>query len=165
MREGYWINYAGAGKEVPVDEHEVYLRYPGNARKLGVPPKIIAQFGDFKPVVDRDKFLIFVMHNAPLMRVRGHGGMVTFEYASSSRSGPMDAIMEWCGKNCGPFTQLNIVNLASGENTQLTYQDFLDAEDRGGHDAVMRVGSVSVELQRKIAKELLRIAKIIAFAE
>ena len=75
------------------------------------------------------------------------------------------AFTEWCGKNCGPFTQLNIVNLASGENTQLTYQDFLDAEDRGGHDAVMRVGSVSVELQRKIAKELLRIAKIIAFAE
>lgn len=159
MKEGLWINYK-TGKEFPIHEHEQWLRTPGNAKKLGVPPKVIDAFNKFKPVRDRDKALLFVMKNAPVMRVRGHGISVSFEYNSRSRRDPMDAIWTWGTDNAGPFTGLYIVNFATRETTQMNWQEFQDNMERGGPDAVMRAASVQkFRIKSSIVREISAIER------
>ena len=158
MNEGYWINY-GTGKEFPIDEHERFLRTPGNAQRLGVPKAVIAMFGKFKPEKDRDKFLMFVMAKAPVMRVRGHGGYVAFEYSSSSRRDPMDAIWKWGKKNAGPFTSMYIVNFGTKETTSMPYSQFEELMESSGPEAVMRAASRKFSLRKSVARELLRLSK------
>jgi len=159
MREGYWINYR-TGKVFIVNEHEQWLRKKGNAKKLGLRANVVRAFDEFEPGRDRDKFLLFVMQNAPVMRVRGHGNYVSFEYASRSRRDPIDAIWSWAEDNAGPFTELFIVNFATREKTTMYFKDFEEAMDRGGAEAVMRAASVrKFSVRRKIAEELLVLAK------
>ena len=158
MKEGYWINY-GNGKVFPIDEHERWLRTPGNAKKLGLPANVLAMFKKFKPEKDRDKFLLFVMQHADVMRARGHGNYISFEYASSSRQQPMDAIWEFGKENLGPFSSLNIVNFATKENTQIMFQEFEELMQSGGYESVMRVASRKMSMNKRIAIELLALSK------
>ena len=159
MKEGYWANY-GTGKMVPVYEHEEFIRELGNAKKLGVSDKVIKSFGKFKPGKDRDKFLLFLMQNSQLMRIRDHGDFASFEYSSHNRSDPMDVIWAWGKRNAGPYTGLLISNFATGEKTQIMWEQFEQAVDSGGYEAVMRVAKViSNPIRRKIASELLALSK------
>jgi len=108
---------SSTGKTVPVciglyGDHERWLREPGNARELGVPAKVIRQFGRFRPQQDRERFLMFVMQQSPLMRVRGHGSFVTFEYCARKDDMAMRAISRFAKRFLGPQTELNVVNLA-----------------------------------------------------
>ena len=115
MEDGFWLNYGEPNKSIfGVHEHERWLRFPGNAKDLGLPKKIIAAFKDFKPAKDRDKLLVFVIGNAPVMRVRCHGVYTTFEYASSKDSLPLKAVYRWCRMFAGPVLFLRIVNLKTG---------------------------------------------------
>lgn len=157
MQEGLWINYS-TGRQFDVHEHESWLRESGNARKLGVPPNVVNMFGRFTPVKDRDKFLLFVIQNAPVMRVRGHGASVSFEFASHSRNDPMDAIWMWGKQNAGPFTTLEINNFATRESVSMMYADFEQTMDRDGPSGVMRAAS-TMNLRRRIARELLSLSK------
>ena len=164
MKEGYWINY-DRGKRFPVDEHEQWLRRKGNAKKLGLRKRVIESFDEFKPVKDRDKFLTFVMQHAPVMRVRGHGNFITFEYSSRRRQAPMEEIWLWGLKEgAGPFTGLYIVNFATGEKTSIYWREFKEAMESGGAEAVMRVASdagLTEEFvwKEKIAQEILDLSK------
>jgi hypothetical protein len=161
MKAGYWINYE-TGKEFPVDEHEQWLRRKGNAKKLGLSKRVIEAFDEFKPVSDRDKFLAFIMQHAPVMRVRGHGNYITFEYSSRRKRGPMDSIWLWGLKGAGAYTGLYIVNFATGEKTSIYWRDFKEAMDAGGADAVMRVATVQeFTWKTKIASELLDLSRIL----
>lgn len=154
MKEGYWINYK-TDKTVTIHEHERWLRSKGNAKKLGVPPRVISMFSNFKPEKDRDKFLMFVMKNAPVMRVRGHGNYVSFEYNSRARKDPMDAIWMWGQKNAGPFTGLYIVNFATREKIEINWNAFEESIERGGPDAVMKAASTkNFRIKKAISKEL-----------
>ena len=157
MKEGWWINYR-TGKSFEINEHERWLRELGNAGKLGVPSSVVAMFGKFISEKDRDKFLLFVMQNAPVMRVRGHGSYASFEYSSRERQAPMEAVAEWGGRNAGPFTSLNIVNFATKEDVQTTWQDFERTMDEGGAEAVLRVAG-KVEMRAGVVRELLRLSK------
>ena len=159
MREGYWVNYQN-GRKFPVDEHEVWIRVPGNAKKLGVPPNVIAKFGDFKPVTDRDKFLLFVLKNAPVMRVRGHGVMIAFEYASHDRQAAIEAVWMLAKEDAGPFSEIYIVNFATKESVEMKFQQLDELMDSGGAEAVMRAASCKgFSIKKAIAKELLEISK------
>ena len=159
MQEGYWINYENDDKVFEVREHELWLREAGNAKKLGVPPNVIKSFSKFIPVKDRDKFLLYVMNNAPIMRVRGHGSFVSFEYAVRSLK-PIDTIAMWATQNAGEFTTLNIINLATGENTSTSYSSFKETMDKGGADAVMlaAAGNKRMAVRKEIVREILRMA-------
>ncbi len=161
MKDGYWINYK-TGKSFPIDEHETWIRRRGNAKKLGVPEKVRRAFPEFKIVKDRTRFMMFLMQHAPIMRGRGHGNYMTFEYSSSSRQDPMDAIWLWGLKNAGPFTGLYIVNFATGEKTNIYWKDFKEAMDSGGAEAVMRIAAEHTETfewNAKIASELLDLSR------
>lgn len=94
MKEGYWVNYR-SGKEFVIREHEQWIREPKNAKKLGLSANVIKSFSKFKAVKDRDKFLLFVMKNAPVMRIRGHGNYASFEYSSSPD------VIQWMLSGCG----------------------------------------------------------------
>jgi hypothetical protein len=159
MKGGYWINYR-TGKDFEIDEHETWLRRKGNAKKLGLPKKVVTAIKEFKPVKDREKFLTFVMQHAAVMRVRGHGNYVTFEYSSRSRRDPMDSIWLWGLQNAGPYTGMYIVNFATGEKTSIYWREFKEAMDSGGAEAVMRVASTEEFIwKEKIAEELLDLSK------
>lgn len=159
MKDGFWINYR-TGKEFQIDEHESWIRRGSNAKKLGLPQRVIDAFDEFEPVKDRDKFLVFIMQHAPVMRVRGHGNYVTFEFASRRRNDPIDAIWSWGMSNAGPMTGMYIVNFATNEKTSMYWKDFETAMERGGSEAVMRVASV-VPFQWKeiVAKEVLDVSR------
>jgi hypothetical protein len=122
MKEGYWINYR-TGKVFKIHEHEQWIRDAANARKLGLSRQVIDGFCDFKPAVDRSRFLLFLMTKCPIMRVRGHGDDVTFEFRARSMARPMAAIRQWAGRNAGPMTLLNIVNLANMKRVHVLYKD------------------------------------------
>ena len=157
MKEGYWINYS-TGKTVQVIDHEGWMREDGNPKKIGVPGGVSAVAGNIR---DRDKYLMFLMEHSPIMRVRGHGNYATFEFHSHRRQGPMDAILEWGRDNAGPFTTMNIVNMATREQTQMSFDDFERYMESGGPDAVMRVASANCQfrISAKVARELLDISK------
>ena len=136
MKDGFWLNYR-TGEYYLIDEHEMWLRTPGNAQKLGVSQKLIDKFSDFTPVRDRNKFLIWVMQNSPVMRIRGHGGYVTFEYSSRSQSAPLDTILMWGKNNLGPLSEMHIVNFAGSEMTNIRWCEFKRDVDGGRCDSLL----------------------------
>lgn len=159
MREGYWLNYR-TGKEFEIDEHEQWIRTPGNAKKLGVPQNVIEAFSKFRPVTDRDKFLLFVLKNAPVIRARGHGGYIAFEYNSRERQSPLESIWALAKQHAGPFSQLYIVNFATKETVQMSFQQFEETMDRDGVEGLMRVATIRrFSVKKAIARELLEISK------
>ena len=160
MNDGYWVNY-DTDKIIKIDEHERWIRRPGNAKTLGLDSKLIKAFDKYKPEKDRDKFLLFLMQNAPIMRVRGHGNYASFEYESRSRNSPMEAILKW-GKTegAGEYTGLSVTNFATNENTQIYWGEFKEKMENEGVEAVMRVASIEkFTMNKKIAKELKKLAK------
>lgn len=123
MDEGYWINYR-TQQVCEMCEHETWIRVEDNARLLGVPRRIIARFHEFKPVEDRDTFLLFLLKKVPLIRVRVHGDSVTFEFWARFKAGPLHAVRLWVEKKAGPLTMLNIVNFAKATHAHVLYEDF-----------------------------------------
>jgi len=154
MTEGYWINYSNL-KTIEMPEHETFIRNPANAKKLGISEATIKKFDDFKPQKDREAFLTFVMKNNPVMRVRGHGTMVTFEFYNRSKKNPLDAIWVFGKKNLGPFSHLNIVNLATNETIEMNFEEYEELIDRGGYSAVLKAASIS--RGRKAAKKIAKV--------
>ena len=156
MKDGWWIN-TRSGKDFLIDEHERWIRRPGNAKKLGVPNNIQKDFSKFEPVKDRNEFLLHIMRRSPVMRVRGHGNYVTFEYASRSRRDAIDSIWMWgLNNSAGPFTAIYIVNLATGEKTNIMWRDFLQMMKEDRYDDVMRVAkkdafTISKESEARLA--------------
>jgi hypothetical protein len=140
MKEGFWLNFRN-GFEVRVPDHEVWVRRPENARTLGIPEDVVAEFGSFRPEVDRERFLMHLMKNAPIMRVRGHGQQISFEYSSRRSKDAVEAAFLWAKRNAGPFSSIYIANLTTGETTSLLFKDFEELMNTGGYDAVMRQAS------------------------
>ncbi|MEI7881868.1 MAG: hypothetical protein WCI95_13470, partial [bacterium] len=101
-------------------DHEAIIRDPDNQIWLGLTPALIKAIRRFTPVQDRDALLLYIMKKSPLMRIRGHGSYVTFEFSSDGEYKPLDAIRKWAKKNAGPATVLNIVNFVSGHFTAIS---------------------------------------------
>ena len=100
------------------------------------------KFHDFEPVRDRDKFLLYLMTHAPVMRLRGHGASWTFEFGSMSVSEPLFAISAFCEDNAGEFTHLVINNFARKESMEMTWAEFKERHKQG-EETVMKATSVS----------------------
>lgn len=157
MTEGYWINY-NTGKMIEMPEHESFIRDPKNAKKLGVPPNVHTMAANIK---DREKYLLFLLQHAPLMRVRGHGASVGFQFATHSRQDAMDAILSWGKNNAGPMTWLMIDNFATKESTQMNFEQFEEQMDSGGAEAILRVAGATQKWRQsnKIVSELLAVSR------
>ncbi len=123
MKSGYWGNYE-TGRIFLIDEHELYIRRPEKARELGIPEELIVRFSEFRLRQDRYEFIKFLLRAAPVMRIRGHGEYVTFEFDFREWAPPLKLIHAWCWENAGPFSGLNIVNLHSMEIRRCLWKDF-----------------------------------------
>jgi len=164
MKEGCWINYEKSPIVIlDVEDHEMNIRDESFANKLGVPKDLQKTFKKFKPREDREKFLTYIMQHSPLMRMRGHGADITFEYYSHRNKDPMEAVHEASHTYGGMLSTLNIYNLATNEVTSMQRVDFDEVLERDGYEGVMRVASRKFDARsEKIVSELLRIAKEIA---
>lgn len=112
MKDGWWVNYV-TGRKVALawgEQHEHVIRDWSAARRLGVPESVFAQFSRFRPDADRRRFLLWLMKLVPLMRVRGHGVYVSFEYASRTDRKPVEAVGV-IARRFGPATLLRVSNL------------------------------------------------------
>ena len=138
MDAGYWINYAKS-KEFRIDEHENWIRNWPNAKKLGIPEDLFDEFDDFEAVKDRDEFLMYVMEKAPVMRMRGHGALYSFEFNTRRAKKPLEAIWEFGMNQAGDYTSMYIVNFATKETVQMLYKDFNELMMEGRENAVLRV--------------------------
>lgn len=94
--------------------------------------------------------MIFILEHAPLIRVRGHGSSITFEYNFHDHHTVLDAILLWGKKNIGPYSLLNINNLATKENTQILFQDFVDQMKNEREESIIRVAKVKNPLNTLI---------------
>ena len=143
MKEGFWLNYATA-REFEIDEHELWLRRSGNAQLLGIPAEVAARFSDFAPVLHRDRFLTFVISRAPVVRVRGHGVSVSFEFATTDElEFALRAILRFCDRNAGPRTWVRISNLATQTTLQIPFEDFAERHGRGEIAALLGTAPVA----------------------
>lgn len=123
MNEGYWGNYEN-GQIFLIDEHEMWIRRGNNANKLGIPHVVQRRFKEFMVKEDRDRLLSFIFAHAPVMRFRGHGSYVTFEFACSDWENPLALVLKWGEANAGPLLGLVIVNFATGEAIEATWETF-----------------------------------------
>jgi len=157
MTEGYWINYS-TGKVFEIPEHETWIREAKNAKRLGVPENVHSLAENIK---NRDKYLVFLMQHSPIMRVRGHGVEVAFQFSTHNRQEAMDAIWMWGKKNSGPLTWLSIDNFATRENIQMQFEEFDKQMDSGGAEAVLRVANCTktIRVSAKIVRELLALSR------
>ena len=137
MELGFWLNY-NTGKEFRIDEHERWIRRWINAKKIGISETIYKQYIDkFEPVEDRDKMLLWIMNIAPLMRVRGHGTTVTFEFATEKVRSALDAIYDWGENYAGDYSNFHISNLKKTRRVNILYKDFKKLYEEGREDAIM----------------------------
>lgn len=160
MKEGFWVNYR-TWKIVEIHEHEIWMREKAsNPKSIGVPDNVMAIASKIK---NREKFLIFILQHAPMIRIRGYGNSVSFDFHSRNRQEVMDAILMWGKKYAGPFTWLNISNLATKENTQMNFDQFEKLMDDGA-DAVLRVAGAThpMRIDARLIRELLAISKVLA---
>lgn len=123
MKDGYWGNYL-TGDIFLIDEHEMWIRRENNADKLGIPQAVQKKFKQFAVKEDRDRLLPFIFANASVMRFRGHGSYVTMEFNCTDWARPLELVRKWCKANAGPLSGLNIVNFATDEVIQTTWENF-----------------------------------------
>jgi hypothetical protein len=154
MNDGYWVRYTGKEKTVRIQEHEVDIRNPAFQKKLSISPETIKEFPKFKVGTDREKFMIWLMGKEPIMRVRGHGSYVSFEFSSHNRNSVLDSIWVFGKEMLGPFTTLSISNFATGEAWTGTYTQFEEIMNEEGSSGILRRAS-----KDSLRKQILKIAK------
>lgn len=120
MKAGYWGNYE-TGKIFLIDDHERWIKRSRNAAELGVPPDVVSRFSEFP---DRETLLRFLFASAPVMRFRGHGSYITFEFDSTDWQKPLQLIESWCQANAGPFLGLNMVNFHKTKSVFVLWKNF-----------------------------------------
>lgn len=120
MKEGFWGNYE---RKIffEIDEHEKWLRRGVNADTLGVPLEVSIRFHEF---ADRETLLPFVFSHAPVMRWRGHGESVTFEFHSENWHSPLELTKKWCKIFAGPYLLLRMVNFRNMKIRETLWKDF-----------------------------------------
>ena len=123
MNTGYWGNYR-TSQIFLIDEHELWIRRGNNADKLGIPQVVQKRFKDYVIREDRDRFLLFIFAQAPVMRFRGHGNSVTMEFNCVDWGLPLELVLKWGNANAGQLLWLIIVNFATGEAIQSNWESF-----------------------------------------
>jgi len=127
MREGCWIRSTGDWHWITT-EHASWILKPENGRLLGLSEEIQSKIStipwDFNGP-GREAILHLAMGEG-LIRMRGHGASVTFEYTL-----PMAAVIHsvsiFMGQNCGLLTWCKFNNLRNGQSLGIFYQDLCEA--------------------------------------
>jgi len=130
MRDGWWVNYdsrAYVGLHCLGAEHEKVLRDPEyqNQKWLGIPHSVSKEFRSFKPRKDRVKLLKFAMKTLPLMRIRGYGSKVSFQFnRPESDPRPYMAVKRWIHRFGGDALLLVVTNLSTNMTVSVQASDW-----------------------------------------
>ena len=132
MKEGYWINYI-TGEVQLIDDHWNWLRAGGNALRIGVPREVVAEFNRKDLREDRIRFLLYVIRRAPLIRVRGHGASITFEFYAKEPTEALQAILRFLRETVQPQPEmtLRIVDFARRTFVDITYRELRSHVENG----------------------------------
>lgn len=74
MKEGWWVRLDN-GESVRIHEHEIDIRRPDVAKKLGVSDELFQQFRRFEPVTDRIEFVTWADFDVAV-KSGIHGGFI-----------------------------------------------------------------------------------------
>ena len=123
--EGYWLN-SKTGKYFEIHEHAQWLLDLKNFKKIGLPAELFQKIKskDF----DKDRLeILFAAMNAGLIRIRSHGNYIAFEFTIKSKDA-IESIHEFllAEELAGPYSDLTINNLRTGETIMLKYNEFLE---------------------------------------
>ena len=116
MKEGAWINTA-TGEYRWLDEHARWLQRPGNAASLGVPGDVIEELGqipwDFNG--SGRKAILMMAMDQGLIRARGHGTSITFEFTIPWEQAIRGAL-RFVDVNLGPAMTCRFNCLSNGQS-------------------------------------------------
>ena len=151
MLDGYWVNYATLYWEM-ITEHETWIRDEDNARRIGVPPEVFEHFREYVPHDDRVPMLTRLLDSTPLMRIRGHGVSITFEFSNPDPKFPLQALVFWCEECAGEQNMLVIRNFATGREHHVRWSEF---DSKGAAEALAADGESRLE-QRTVGQRVNR---------
>jgi hypothetical protein len=158
MKTGAWLNYSNGRIEdlTSSEEHSDWIRIPDNIKKLGLPDSLlrdIEKYPRYNKQI-RTQMLVDIMQRYPLVRFRGHGNYVTYEFATrDSVRDVLDVIWtHGSGAGFGQYTQINLNNLLTREQNTLTWQEFQESLDAGDYRTVLRVARKSDLRLRMLAQ-------------
>jgi len=122
MREGAWFNADGEWSWI--SEHASWIQRAENARSFGLPDVEQARLcsipWDFNGP-GREAILRAAMDSG-LIRMRGHGASVTFEF-TLSLARVIQAVGPFMERNFGPRTWCQFNDLETGECLGIFYED------------------------------------------
>lgn len=122
--KGLWVNYA-TGEIWEVNEHQTFLFSGDNRVKMGVPNWLWDKIEGKDDPDKRLAVLLQIIAGAPLIRVRQHGTLCSFEFSDPDSAQPLKAIAkaaEFLG--LGNFSDLLIINFFTREEIYVKYKDF-----------------------------------------
>ena len=129
MKEGCWIRSTGDWHWIT--EHASWIQKPKNARLLGIPDEVQSKLSTISWDCNgpgREAILRLAM-GAGLIRMRGHGNSVTFEFTI-----PIEAAIKvvalFMEQQFGPMTWVRFNDIESGQSLGIFYQDLLEAIDK-----------------------------------
>jgi hypothetical protein len=113
-----------------VDEHASWIQKPENARLLGLPEEVQAELSaipwDFNG--PRREAILRLAMNSGLIRMRGHGASVTFEFTLPMATA-IQSVRIFMAQNFGPMTWVQWNDLEKGQSFGCFYKDLSEAMD------------------------------------
>jgi len=145
MREGCWIRNTGDWHWIT--EHASWILKPENARLLRLPEEVQSELStiswDFNGP-GREAILRLAM-SAGLIRMRGHGSSVTFEF-TLPMSAAIQSVRPFMDQNFGPLTWCQFNDLDTGQSFGSFYKDLCKAMDNETlSDLLAKAGDSAVE--------------------
>ncbi len=117
MKEGWWLS-AKTGRYYEIYEHAHWISEPANSKKVGLSASAINRIVRMNPQVDRVRILKIAM-NEGLVRVRGHGVSVSFEFTVPTALA-LKAIVRFGRKvGIGELTHIYFANLRTGQRSNM----------------------------------------------
>ena len=125
MKEGYWL-HATTGVFSEIDEHARWISTPVNAARIGLAPDLALRLALLDWKRDRLPILLSAM-GAGLIRVRGHGSSITFEF-TIDRAAALEAIQRFLLATdvAGPLTVLRLHDLRHQVGLVCTLGDLVE---------------------------------------
>ena len=92
------------------------------------------------------------MNNFPVMRVRGHGSSVSFEFATTKVNDALFTIYEWGEQYAGDYTHLHIVNFKKSKKVDILYKDFRKYYEAGTENKIMEELGKDIKILKSFKK-------------
>ena len=123
MKEGCWI-VAATGHYEYVDDHAHWIQVPEHAERMGLRGDVLQKIRlikwDFNGPGRRAILLVAMAHG--LIRARGHGSSITFEFTVPVREA-IKGVTQFLEAIAGPHSYCSFTNLKTQEKVGFFFKD------------------------------------------